>query len=383
MPAQKACLFCRFMKAGFHFKNIDALRFFAFAKVYLLHVPIVSSVWWVQQIKSGGGIGVMFFFVLSGFLITWLLLKEKTAFGQINAKRFMMRRILRIWPVYFLVLLFVYLMPNDLLSSWGLRIVGGYEPDWIYSFSFLENYKMLMSDQFPITTPLSVFWSLCIEEHFYIFWLLVMSVLPLRFIPYFLLFCFPVSILMRWFEPMIWHNTLMYTNDLFTNLDLFAAGGLAAYVFTFKQEVYEGYMSKIPKYFQLVFILFVLALVFFHRYLLPEIAYSTLNLFRSCIFGISFSLLILMMVSKHSLIHFSEKHVFSKLGELSYGLYVYHLLWIHGMMRFCENHQINLSESLNISVFVLVNLLLSIGSSYFSKRYFEDWFLGLKRYFNP
>ena len=381
MPAQKACLFCRFMKARFHFKNIDALRFFAFAKVYLLHVPIVSSVWWFQQIKTGGGIGVMFFFVLSGFLITWLLLKEKTTNNQINAKRFMMRRILRIWPVYFLVMAFVYFMPNDLLGSWGLRIVSGYEPDWIYSFSFLENYKMLMSDQFPITTPLSVFWSLCIEEHFYIFWLLLMSVLPLRFIPYFLLLCFPVSILMRWFEPMIWHNTIMYTNDLFTNLDLFAAGGLAAYVFTFKQEVYEGYMSKIPKYMQFVFILLVLALVFFHRYILPEIAFSSINLFRSCVFGLSFALLILMMVSKHSIFHFSEKHLFSRLGELSYGLYVYHLIFIHAMMRYCENHHINLNETLNITVFVLLNLILSIGLSYLSKKYVEDWFLGLKRYF--
>jgi peptidoglycan/LPS O-acetylase OafA/YrhL len=370
------------MKAGFHFKNIDALRFFAFAKVYLLHVPIVSSVWWFQQIKTGGGIGVMFFFVLSGFLITWLLLKEKTTNNQINAKRFMMRRILRIWPVYFLVLAFVYFMPNDLLSSWGLRIIGGYEPDFLFSISFLENYKMLMSDQFPITTPLSVFWSLCIEEHFYLFWLMMMSLLPLRFIKYFSIGCFPISIFMRWIEPHIWQNSLMYTNDLFTNLDLFAAGGLAAYVFTFKEEVYEKSMSKIPKFMQLVFILFVLTLVFLHRYILPEIAYSTLNLFRSCIFGILFSLLILLMVSKHSLIHFSEKHVFSKLGELSYGLYVYHLLWIHGMMRFCENNQIDLHVNLNISVFVLVNLLLSVGSSYISKRYFEDWFLGLKRYFN-
>jgi peptidoglycan/LPS O-acetylase OafA/YrhL len=182
---------------------------------------------------------------------------------------------------------------------------------------------------------------------------------------------------------MIWHNTIMYTNDLFTNLDLFAAGGLAAYVFTFKQEVYEGYMSKIPKYMQFVFILLVLALVFFHRYILPEIAFSSINLFRSCVFGLSFALLILMMVSKHSIFHFSEKHLFSRLGELSYGLYVYHLIFIHAMMRYCENHHINLNETLNITVFVLLNLILSIGLSYLSKKYVEDWFLGLKRYFNP
>ncbi|MFY8021730.1 MAG: acyltransferase family protein [Bacteroidia bacterium] len=371
------------MKAVTHFKNIDALRFFAFAKVYLLHIPIVSSMWWFQQIKTGGGIGVMFFFVLSGFLISWLLLNEKIAKGQINAKRFMMRRILRIWPVYFLVLSFVYFMPVNLLENWGLRVIGGYEPNWTYSWSFLENYNMLLKDQFPITTPLSVFWSLCIEEHFYIVWLIVMSLLPMRYIKYFLMSCFPISILMRWMEPLIWQNSLMYTNDLLTNLDLFAAGGLAAYVFTMKEEAYEKFMSKIPKFMQLLFVLFVLILVFLHRYLLPEIAYSKINLIRSCVYGIAFALLILMMVSKHSLIHFSEKHLFSKLGQLSYGLYVYHLIFIHAMMRYCEEHHINLNETLNITVFVLLNLILSIGLSYLSKKYFEDWFLGWKRYFNP
>jgi peptidoglycan/LPS O-acetylase OafA/YrhL len=188
---------------------------------------------------------------------------------------------------------------------------------------------------------------------------------------------------MRWIEPQIWQNSLMFTNDLFTNLDLFAAGGLAAYVFTFKEKVYEKTMSKIPKFMQFVFILLILTLVFLHRYILPEIAFSTINLFRSCVFGLSFALLILMMVSKHSFIHFSEKHLFSRLGELSYGLYVYHLIFIHTMMMYYENHHINLNETLNITLFVLLNLILSIGLSYLSKKYVEDWFLGLKRYFNP
>jgi peptidoglycan/LPS O-acetylase OafA/YrhL len=369
------------MKGGFHFKNIDALRFFAFAKVYVHHLPIVSSLWWFQQIKTGGGIGVMFFFVLSGFLITWLLLKEKLTQGQINSKRFMIRRILRIWPIYFLVLTFVYFMPNVVLASWGLRIINGYEPNWLYSMSFLENYHMLQKDFFPITTPLSVFWSLCIEEHFYLFWLLVFCFLPIKYTPYFLLICFPIAIFSRWLEPIIWQNQLMYTNDLFTNLDLFASGGLAAYLFTIKADKIDLIIGKTSKLLQALFFLLVLAMVFFHRLILPEIAFSMTNLFRSCIFGIAFALLILLMVSNYSILNFSENHIFSRLGRLSYGLYVYHLLFIHGMIRFCELHKINLNDSLNIALFVLLNLVFSIGLSYLSKKYFEDWFLGLKRYY--
>ena len=52
-----------------------------------------------------GGLGVIFFFVLSGFLITYLLLKEKEQTGTVNVKKFYARRVLRIWPLYFFIVL--------------------------------------------------------------------------------------------------------------------------------------------------------------------------------------------------------------------------------------------------------------------------------------
>ena len=142
-----------------HFHSIDALRFFAFLKVYLLHIPLQGDFPVFGFLKSGGGIGVAFFFVLSGFLITYILSLEKLSERKINIKKFLFGRSLRIWPLFFLLVLIAYLLPYELKNSIGFHMLGGgYEFDWKYSFTFLENYKMLLADNYPKTTPLSVFW---------------------------------------------------------------------------------------------------------------------------------------------------------------------------------------------------------------------------------
>lgn len=94
-----------------HFHTIDALRFFALPKVFLLHLPVTAFPIF-NFFREGGGTGVIFFFVLSGFLITYILLSEKKQLGSINLKRFYIRRILRIWPLYYLMVGFAcYTMP--------------------------------------------------------------------------------------------------------------------------------------------------------------------------------------------------------------------------------------------------------------------------------
>src|SRR5688572_28858033 len=91
------------------FHTLDAFRFFAFFKVYIFHATAVvmaaegSVLEWVKEhVAFGGGIGVSFFFVLSGFLITYILTTEKLNAGTINLKNFFLRRAFRIWPLFFL-----------------------------------------------------------------------------------------------------------------------------------------------------------------------------------------------------------------------------------------------------------------------------------------
>ncbi|MDG2419237.1 MAG: acyltransferase, partial [Saprospiraceae bacterium] len=126
------------------FHTIDALRFFAFLKVYLLHIPLQGQFPFFSFLKSGGGIGVSFFFVLSGFLITYLLVFEKAQKGKINLRKFFIRRSLRIYPIFFFLVGTTFLLPNDIKDAIGFHMIGGgYDLDWKFSFTFMENYKML------------------------------------------------------------------------------------------------------------------------------------------------------------------------------------------------------------------------------------------------
>src|SRR4051812_32385476 len=96
-----------------YFKNLNALRFYAFFAVFLFHfnqrISPDTSIYIVDLFKNifkHGYIGVNFFFVLSGFLITHLLLHEEKQKGNYNIKHFWIRRTLRIWPLYFATVLY-------------------------------------------------------------------------------------------------------------------------------------------------------------------------------------------------------------------------------------------------------------------------------------
>ncbi len=96
-------------KKTFFFSGLNSLRFFASLAVVITHIELLKGVfgykhnWNTPVFFNLGGLGVYFFFVLSGFLITFLLLKEKELFGEIKIKAFYIRRILRIWPLYYFI----------------------------------------------------------------------------------------------------------------------------------------------------------------------------------------------------------------------------------------------------------------------------------------
>jgi peptidoglycan/LPS O-acetylase OafA/YrhL len=108
-----------------------------------------------------GGLGVLIFFVLSGFLITWLLLKEEERFGQISLKLFYLRRTLRIFPAFYV---FWFLLVGSLVIFSKRLVIG----QAICSFLYLNNYyQAVFGDP---NTGLSHTWSLGVEEQFYLLW---------------------------------------------------------------------------------------------------------------------------------------------------------------------------------------------------------------------
>ncbi len=110
-----------------------------------------------------GGLGVMMFFVLSGFLITWLLLIEGDKNGKISLTKFYMRRTLRIFPAFY----FFWFCGISIYILRGHHIVW---PEALSAFFYLSNYYYGIPLGEADGSLFSHTWSLCVEEQFYLLW---------------------------------------------------------------------------------------------------------------------------------------------------------------------------------------------------------------------
>lgn len=164
-----------------HNSSLDGLRAIAVLLVVLSHgsAKLLAA-------KTGttgtGGIGVGIFFVLSGYLITSLLIREHSNRGRISLRDFYVRRALRIWPLYYAVLLlYMAVLVHINARQWGGLWVSthspqyaGYEHVWWSYLVFAQNY---VSDIKHVGLGLGVYWSLAIEEQYYLAWPLILIVL--------------------------------------------------------------------------------------------------------------------------------------------------------------------------------------------------------------
>lgn len=141
--------------------NLDALRFFAASLVLIAHFERtrVSLGGSASAIWNFGRCGYTLFFTLSGFLITYTLLKEQDLTGQINFKKFYLRRILRIWPLYYAVLIFEYLTYP--------KLPPGSMVPMTLSLLMLPNLSIVL---YPKVYLALWTWAIGVHEQFYLFW---------------------------------------------------------------------------------------------------------------------------------------------------------------------------------------------------------------------
>lgn len=347
-----------------YFHTFDALRSISFLLVFIAHLPKPKDSIATYFSKSGH-IGVTFFFVLSGFLITYILLYEKTNTSTINLKSFFLRRILRIWPLFYLMILFAFVTPIILEILHLQSSNEGYTPNWIVSCLFLENYLIILTDSFPNASPLIVMWSLCVEEHFYIIWGLLIYYLPVKKIPMLII----GSLLLANISRIVYHNLDLVFFDIFTNIDYFAFGAIPAFILIKYPELLTKF-NTIPKTILILVLSITLILVF----LTPYISNVYFSLSLKSLFGLLFMLSITFTLLGDNKIKISDSNVMSKLGKYTYGLYLYHTIFINLCL------QLNNKLSLNFNWFIvgLFSLVLTIAMSIISYHYFEKYFLGLK-----
>lgn len=362
------------------FPNLDGLRFFSFLLVFFSHsfnvdnIAIKKTIWYnfiKVKLFSDGDIGVSFFFVLSGFLITYLLLVENELSQNINVIKFYIRRVLRIWPLYYAVLFFGFIIFPILKQQLGQ--VPNETANSLLCLTFLNNFDRMI--HIPDASVISVLWSVAIEEQFYLIWPILFYFTPKK---YFLHLIITIIILSTLFRFLYIHQTSIDIHTFGVISDM-ALGGLFAY-FSIYNNAFLNWVKNLPKWFIAVVYIFVICFIVFKQELFFN---DFMQIIKRLIMGVVFSMVIIEQnFAKKSLFKVGNWKVISKLGKYTYGLYCLHPIAILISLTMIRQFGLN-QYSWQIWLLELpISLLLSILISWLSFNYFERVFLSFKSKFD-
>ncbi|MEJ7735808.1 MAG: acyltransferase [Chitinophagaceae bacterium] len=362
-------------KEKIFFPNLDGLRFFSFFSVYLFHVylllfdkyqPGTGSHRIMRFLFQNGEIGVNFFFVLSGFLITYLLIEEKKLTGKIHIGNFYIRRILRIWPLFYLCLIFGFVIYPFIKNFSGGELFVTANP-WTY-FVFLNNFDFLYNGAPAI---ISVLWSVAIEEQFYLMWPLVLGLLPLKKFSYAFFIIIAGSIIFRAFnvqhERVLQFHTLAVIGDM-------ALGGLLAYYCIFNTAFKQAIVQLSKPAIACIY-LAALAVFFFRKEVFTGILPVVERIIIASIFGM---IILEQNFSKNSFFKMSRWKVISKMGTYTYGLYCLHVIAMTITEMGLSKAGLNIKETLPGLLVGFLAIFVVTGIALASYHLFEKRFLRLK-----
>jgi len=363
-----------------HFKGLNSLRFFAALFVVIGHIPLNQASLGLPHPTRGalffrGAIAVSFFFALSGFLITYLLLEERRRTGGIDVRNFYLRRVCRIWPLYFAVVFFGLFFYNVLLPAAGIHYEVKYSVPFavaLYVF-FLPN---LMNSLYTVGGILNPLWSIGVEEQFYLAWAPAMKRVRER-VPALCWTIFAASALLsclNYFDVFGIHMWKNFVGQL--EFHFMAAGGLCAWWLHRYKERFIALPVFRSRTIQLVLFL-VVADYFLFNYLFGLVHMNGLVEEAAQVFLYCW-LIVNVAANPRNVIRVDNK-VFDYLGTISYGIYMLHMPAIYmtsGLFRgsawwsgriwlYC------------ISYYGLA-LGLTVLLAHLSYRYFESPFLRLK-----
>ena len=314
---------------------------------------------WVEKVCIWGWAGVDLFFVLSGFLITGIILdaRHKPRFYR----NFYVRRILRIWPVYYLLLFLDYLLlPLVFGGFWNMldKLRSGH---WLAYIFFVQNL-------FAITLPGTIgpTWSLAIEQQFYLFWAPIARRLRLHTLLGLLGFVLCASPFLR----LAFGGRINPTHTL-AHLDGLAVGGLIAVGVRLLPSALDLW-----KWIARVALLCGLSGVF--------LMLSHGSAFTSTLLAIGFGGMLLSAVLPNGFGFYQRALQWGPLvhvGKVSYGLYVMHILVFAVLGGYVDKYLDPLGPAANLSI-VAIRLIASIAFASLLWKYFEQPILGLKRYFS-
>jgi peptidoglycan/LPS O-acetylase OafA/YrhL len=345
------------MKLSYH-SNLDGLRGIAAIMVVVFHFysypnGYYSGEFFYRKFTDIGQHGVSLFFVLSGFVITRILIHSKNE--RYFFSSFFIRRILRIAPLYYLFL-FVWFYVLPFIIHYPVAPVAKQLPYYFYLQNIFSTWRI------PLDGP-PHFWSLAVEEHFYLLWPIVVYYTPIknlgRVIIAAVLFSFAVKYVMISQQLSIHDFTL-------TRIDQILLGGSLALLERrgfFKAQSLGSFVVIAPMIFSASIIIFVLGDQF------PFVK----EIFKYFLLGVSFASLLVIILSlrQDSMINrFLTSPLLQYLGKISYGLYVWHVIPLILMQNFFVTGLMALDMA-----FVTV---LTVMMAHFSYFYFEMVFIRMK-----
>ncbi len=296
--------------------QLDFLRFCGIILVMVHHIPTANATFigrFLNYIKPGGWIGVDLFFVLSGFLVSGLIIKEYQRFGSFDAKRFLIRRGFKIYPAFYIYLIYQFLF-NKYLTNHPQSISGLISEGLFVSNYFGHNNNHL--------------WSICVEEHFYFLLSLLFVVLikiksvDLRVIVWVYFSLFILGIGCRYYN-FISFQDYDFSRDYARShirFDGLFFGVLIAYVSNYRQDIIRRITSgSINIYFMILAILFLSTNFIFEREKFHMIAVVNLALNPIC-----FGYLLINIINFKSEKFLKIISPLSYIGMYSYSIYLFH-----------------------------------------------------------
>lgn len=358
-------------KNKIYFENLNAIRFIAAFLVIICHIEELKDFFGIERVidisqsRLLGKVGVVLFFVLSGFLISYLLFKEKEVTNTISVKKFYIRRILRIWPLYFLIVFFTFFIVPFveffIIDGYDKQILWFELPKKILLYvAFLPNLACAIYGALPYV---SITWSIGVEEQFYLLWPWLNKKIKNKWTMVF-------SIIIGYFlikRYMFYlpHNVFIVFKKFWAMvlIDCMAIGGIFA-ILLYQNNTIVNFIKSF---------LFKKTVQWVVMFLVIFLIYNNFNQkdFYCEIYSILFGILILNFAANPDRIFSMENKVLNYLGKISYGIYMYHYIFIIITLKFCENYNIQNNFIYYTLSTASTILIASISYKYFEKRFID------------
>ncbi|WP_121356695.1 acyltransferase family protein [Flavisolibacter nicotianae] len=356
-----------------YFPNCFGLRFVASLFVICYHIEQVKGIFNMPNhfknffLSAMGNLSITSFYVLSGFLITYLLMQEKKETGSVDLKKFYIRRALRIWPLYYLVIglsLFVFphidyfYLPNlteKLHNDFGVKTL-------LYMLA-LPNVVIILYGIVPFA---SQSWSIGVEEQCYVLWPLILKrfrqphKVLVSVIGIYLAVKFGLMALTKagFVSAGLTHFASFWGTF---SIDCIAIGGLAAWiVFEKKTRVLSVVFSRYTQ----------IALYGLMAFLLIG-GYTVYKPLFFEFYAVLFAVVILNLAANKRSILSLENRLFSYMGKISYGLYMYHAIAIVVVIRLVMTYAPGNTFLLYAGSFAVTFVLAIASYELFEKRFLQ------------